>query len=168
MKNEVSFPRRRLSCSCRACARSASHGGMNRAHGSLAFTTSVCRVPNLVSEAADEVWSLSTRYDMDFLRIEEDGRTFTCRSASSPATPGTSWWWLELPGESQRYAAFRTEPGDTPENLRPRVLAWHAQLLLDRARPPQIRPRWGRPAAPKPAESEGDEGQTATAAQPAQ
>jgi hypothetical protein len=36
---------------------------------------------------------------------------------SSPATPGTNWWWLEVTGENQRYAAFRTEPTDTPENL---------------------------------------------------
>ena len=91
---------------------------------------------------------------MDFMEFEENGRTLTCRSASSPATPGTSWWWLDVTGESQRYAAFRTEPGDTPENLRPRVLAWHAQLLVDRARPPEIRPRWGRAAVPKPAETE--------------
>lgn len=85
---------------------------------------------------------------MDFMEFEDNGRTLTCRSASSPATPGTSWWWLEVRGESQRYAAFRTESGDTPENLRPRIIAWYAQLLADRARPREIRPRWSRPAAP--------------------
>ena len=46
---------------------------------------------------------------MDFMQFEDDGRTLTCRSASSPATPGTNWWWLEVSGENQRYAAFRTE-----------------------------------------------------------
>ena len=50
---------------------------------------------------------------MDFLQFKDDGRTLTCRSASSPATPGTNWWWLEVTGENQRYAAFRTEPTDT-------------------------------------------------------
>lgn len=84
---------------------------------------------------------------MDFLEFEDNGRTLTCRSASSPATPGTSWWWLDVTGESQRYAAFRTEPDDTPENLRPRILACYTQLLVDRARPREIRARWGRPAA---------------------
>jgi hypothetical protein len=84
---------------------------------------------------------------MDFLEFEDNGRTLTCRSGSSPATPGTSWWWLAVSGESQRYAAFRTEPGDTPETLRPRISACYAQLLADRARPREIRPRWQRPAA---------------------
>ena len=83
---------------------------------------------------------------MEFLEFEDEGRTLTCRSASSPATPGTTWWWLEVTGETQRYAAFRTEPGDTSENLKPRILASYAQLLADRARPREFRPRWGRPA----------------------
>jgi hypothetical protein len=92
---------------------------------------------------------------MDFLEFEDGGRTLTCRSASSPATPGTTWWWLDVTGESQRYAAFRTDPGDTPENLKPRILASYAQLLADRARPREVRARWSRPAqAAKPAEPE--------------
>jgi hypothetical protein len=91
---------------------------------------------------------------MDFLEFEDNGRKLTCRSASSPATPGTSWWWLDVTGESQRYAAFRTDPSDTPENLRTRMIAHYAQLLVDRARPREIRPRWSRPGTPlvKPAE----------------
>jgi hypothetical protein len=92
---------------------------------------------------------------MDFMEFEDNGRTLTCRSASSPATPGTSWWWLDVTGESQRYAAFRTDPSDTPENLRPRIIAHYTQLLVDRARPREIRPRWSRPGTPavKPPES---------------
>ncbi len=81
---------------------------------------------------------------MDFLEFEDDGRTLTCRSASSPATPGTDWWWLNVSGDSQRYAAFRTEPGDTPRNLRSRMVAWHMQLLLDRARPREVRTHWSQ------------------------
>jgi hypothetical protein len=88
---------------------------------------------------------------MDFIKFDDNGSTFTCRSASSPATPGTNWWWLEISGESQRYAAFRTEASDTPENLKPRVVAHYAQMLVDRARPREIRPRWSRPAAAAPA-----------------
>jgi hypothetical protein len=84
---------------------------------------------------------------MDFMEFENNGRKLTCRRGSSPATPGTSWWWLDVSGENQRYTAFRSEPTDTPENLRPRVIAWYEQLLVDRARPREIRPRWGRPAA---------------------
>ena len=89
---------------------------------------------------------------MDFMQFENDGRTLTCRKASSPATPGTNWWWLEVTGESQRYAAFRSEPTDTPENLRPRIVAHYANLLAERARPQEFRPRWGgRPKTVVPA-----------------
>jgi hypothetical protein len=49
-------------------------------------------------------------------------------------------------GETQRYAAFRTETTDTPENLRPRIVAHYAHLLAERARPATFRPRWSRPA----------------------
>jgi hypothetical protein len=88
---------------------------------------------------------------MDFMEFEDNGRTLTCRSGSSPATPGVTWWWLAVSGESQRYAAFRTEIGDTPENLRPRVVAYYEQLLADRARPREVRPHWsGRASAPAP------------------
>jgi len=89
---------------------------------------------------------------MDFMEFEDNGRKLTCRSASSPATPGTTWWWVTITGESQRYAAFRTGAGDTPENLQPRVVAYYEQLLADRARPREIRPHWSnRSAAPKTA-----------------
>jgi hypothetical protein len=91
---------------------------------------------------------------MNFLEFEDNGRTLTCRSASSPATPGTNWWWLDVTGDSQRYAAFRAEPGDTPQNLRPRILAWHAQLLLDRARPREFRPHWSQRGAAAKAANE--------------
>ena len=84
---------------------------------------------------------------MDFMEFEDNGLNLTCRSASSPATPGTTWWWLDVTGESQRYAAFRTEASDTPENLRPRILAHYAQLLADRARPREFRPHWSQRGA---------------------
>jgi hypothetical protein len=89
---------------------------------------------------------------MDFLQFENDGRTLTCRSATSPATPGTTWWWIDVTGENQRYAAFRTEETDTPENLRPRILAHYANLLAERERPRVFRPHWN--ARPKAAPSE--------------
>ena len=83
----------------------------------------------------------------DFLEFEEEGRTLTCRTGPSPATPGTNWWWLQVSGEAQRYAAFRAEPGDNAKNLPPRIKAYYAQLLADRARPREVRPQWSRPAA---------------------
>src|SRR4051812_41305726 len=75
----------------------------------------------------------------------EDGVALICRSSPSPATPGTNWWWIEVAGENQRYAAFRAESGDTAANLKPRILTYYTQLLVDRARPREFRPRWSRP-----------------------
>lgn len=85
---------------------------------------------------------------MDFVEFREGERLFTCRAASSPATPTTVWWWVSVTGESQRYAAFRVEEGDTAPNLRPRIIAYYEQLLADRARPREIRSHWAnrRPA----------------------
>jgi len=79
---------------------------------------------------------------MDFVEFRDGERLFTCRAASSPATPTTVWWWISVTGESQRYAAFRAEEGDTAPNLRTRILAYYEQLLADRARPREIRSHW--------------------------
>ena len=79
---------------------------------------------------------------MKAVQFEDVGRTFTCEPGSSPATPGTLWWWVSVSGETQRYAAFRVEDNDTPATLRPRVLAYYAQILADRERPRITRPAW--------------------------
>src|SRR5947207_11024060 len=73
-----------------------------------------------------------------------DGRTFTCERESSPATPGTQWWWLKVSGDGQRYAAFHSKPGDTQATVKPRLVAYYTKLLEDRARPPAPRVPWGR------------------------
>ncbi len=81
---------------------------------------------------------------MKQLEFQDDGRTFICLAGTSPATPGTVWWWVSITGESQRYAAFRTRSDDTPASLKTRVLAYYTQLLVDRARPREIRAGWGK------------------------
>ena len=90
---------------------------------------------------------------MNALEFQEGDRTFTCKAESSPATPGTLWWWVSITGESQRYAAFRTEEGDAPLNLRPRIVAYYSQLIADRERPREIRPHWGKRRAAGPGET---------------
>lgn len=88
---------------------------------------------------------------MKFLEFEDGNRFFRCEAASSPATPGVTWWWVTISSESQRYAAFRTQADDKPANLAPRILAYYAKLLEDRARPREIRSSWGqRKAVAKP------------------
>jgi hypothetical protein len=81
---------------------------------------------------------------MKAVKFDDTGRTFTCEPGSSPATPGTLWWWITISGEAQRYAAFRVEPDEQPGSLKPRVLAFYAQLLADRERPLITRPSWAQ------------------------
>ena len=92
----------------------------------------------------------------------EDGRTFSCERETSPATPGTQWWWLRVSGDTLRYAAFVARPGDTQATVKPRMVAYYVQILADRARPPAPRSAWGRrpsaPAAAVPAVVEPVEG----------
>ena len=90
---------------------------------------------------------------MNLMEFKDGNRTFICRAESSPATPGTVWWWISVTGESSRYAAFHAEQGDTERKLRPRILAYYAQLLADRERPAVVRPHWAqrRAAANAPA-----------------
>jgi hypothetical protein len=96
---------------------------------------------------------------MKSLEFEDDGRTFTCEAATSPGTPGMLWWWMSVTGETQRYAAFGAQPGDTERNVRTRILAYYAKLLEDRARPREIRTGWGRGRPPgKKDDANGGEG----------
>ena len=90
---------------------------------------------------------------MNQFEFESQGKEFRCERGPSPATPGTLWWWLKVSGENQRYAAFRSEKGETEAKLKARVIAYYEQLLVDRARPPAPRPNWSqrKPGAPAPA-----------------
>ena len=91
---------------------------------------------------------------MDAVQFSDSGRTFTCKTESSTATPGVIWWWIGVSGDAQRYAAFRVEKGDTEASLKPRVIKYYAEVLAIRARPRIMRPPWNaRPAvvAPVPA-----------------
>ena len=81
---------------------------------------------------------------MNVVQFDDVGRTFKCEPGPSPATPGVLWWWITVSGESLRYAAFRVEPTDTPVSIKPRILAYYAQLLADRARPPITRSTWAQ------------------------
>ena len=86
---------------------------------------------------------------MDRLSFENGDITFNCEAGTSPATPGTLWWWVTFTGESVRHAAFMKAKGDTQENVKTRVLGYYEKLLFDRARPAITRGNWGRPPAPK-------------------
>jgi hypothetical protein len=81
---------------------------------------------------------------MKELKFEEGGKTFTCVAESSRATPDTVWWWINVTGDGQRYAAFHRKSTDTAASLKPRVLAYYEKLLADRARPPEPRAHWSQ------------------------
>ena len=94
---------------------------------------------------------------MNQFQFENEGRQFRCERGPSPATPGTMWWWVNVSGESQRYAAFRSEKGETEAKLKTRVISYYQQLLVDRARPPAPRTNWSqnrKPAAPAEGQAE--------------
>ncbi|HVD60497.1 MAG TPA: hypothetical protein VNC11_06460 [Gemmatimonadaceae bacterium] len=89
---------------------------------------------------------------MDGMQFSSDGLTYTCQPESSIATPDVVWWWVTVSGDVQRYAAFRTEKGETQASLKPRVIKYYAEVLAIRARPRITRPPWNAPR-PKPAEA---------------
>jgi len=81
---------------------------------------------------------------MKELRFEDGGRTFTCVAESCRATPDTVWWWINVSGDGQRYAAFHRKSTDTAASVKPRVVAYYEKLLADRARPPEPRVHWAQ------------------------
>jgi hypothetical protein len=93
---------------------------------------------------------------MKHLEFTDGARTFTCSAEAAASTPGTVWWWVNVTGESSRYAAFRAEAGDTAKTLRPRILAYYENLLVGRARPVMSRWDWAqRRRAEAAAKAEG-------------
>jgi hypothetical protein len=93
---------------------------------------------------------------MKRMEFTDGDRTFKCSAETSPGTPGMFWWWMSVTGESARYAAFRTEVGDTAPTLRPRILAYYEQLLAIRARPALTRQHWSQRRAATPATAVAD------------
>ena len=97
--------------------------------------------------------------------FEEDGITYTCAREGPDKFMADAWWWFSVSSaaDRQRYAPFRAEPGDTPANVRPRIVAWYKALLEKRATPSSH--SWGqgrppasaaKPAAAAPAPEAGD------------
>ncbi|MGQ0646586.1 MAG: hypothetical protein ACT4P7_03385 [Gemmatimonadaceae bacterium] len=95
--------------------------------------------------------------------FEEGGRTYSCCLEGPAKDHPDSWWWFSVSSaaDRQRYAPFRAEPGDTPSNIRPKIVAWYEAMLVKRAAPST--PPWRR-EKPQPAKTEPAE---ATVAAPA-
>lgn len=88
---------------------------------------------------------------MKEMEFTHGDRRFTCRAEGSAASAATLWWWVNVTGESSRYAAFRAEAGDTARSVRPRIIAYYEELLAIRARPPVPRSHWSQKRSPQAA-----------------
>lgn len=87
-----------------------------------------------------------TETDESFAFVDA-GRTFTCRVETARAPRVDAWWWFEVSTERHaRHAPFRATPGDTPDDVRARVVAYYDDLLARRAAPSQ--PYWQRRPTP--------------------
>lgn len=82
---------------------------------------------------------------MDGMQFSSDGLTYTCQREASIATPDVTWWWVKVAGDAQRYAAFRSEKGETQATLKTRVIKYYAEVLAIAARPRITRPPWNAP-----------------------
>ena len=85
--------------------------------------------------------------------FEEGGVTYTCSKEGPDKYMPDAWWWFSVSSaaDRQRYAPFRAEAGDTPANVRPRIVEWYQALLVKRATPSSHSWGQGRPPANKEA-----------------
>lgn len=89
------------------------------------------------------------------LEFEEGGRVYACKVDDTPGARLASFWWFTVSGDGSRYAPFRADPSDTPDNVRARIVEYYLNHLARRSMPTEPRPGgWGRrPAAAPPAKS---------------
>jgi hypothetical protein len=85
----------------------------------------------------------------DFEFVDE-GNTFFC-SVETPRHEGMPpWWFFKLnSADTTRYAPFEASATDTPQNVKPRIIAYYAQVLAIKARPVHPRPAWRKPERPE-------------------
>lgn len=78
-------------------------------------------------------------------------RHYTCTVETMTGTD-EGWWWFAVSHDSQRYAPFRAERGDTQATVRERIVAFYTNRLFHLAQPPrrgaQFGSRPGRPPVP--------------------
>jgi len=86
--------------------------------------------------------------------FEQDGRTFVCSVEARRTTPDDAWWWFNVSGDRQRYAPFQALAADTQKGVKAKIVAYYANLLEARARPPEPRNHWSRRPKPDASASE--------------
>ncbi len=86
---------------------------------------------------------------VDAFEFESDGRTFTCTREAPRKARAEAWWWFDVTGDKNRYAPFQTAPDDTQAGVRSRIIAYYADLLERRSRPPVPRQHWANRTKPQ-------------------
>lgn len=76
--------------------------------------------------------------------FEEGGRSYRCCVEGERTARNGAWWWFGVSGDAQRYAPFHSEPGDTKDSVRARIVAYYSDLLVRRATPTPPRHSQGR------------------------
>ena len=94
----------------------------------------------------------------------DGGNEFVCTVERSHVPGRPVWWWFSVASDTrgQRYAPFHTQPDDTKENVKQRILEYYDRLLVSRATPATShwqQRRANRPAAVPPAVSLAAEAQ---------
>jgi len=100
--------------------------------------------------------------------FEDSGRVFACHVARAQARDVAVWWWFTVSSDSNRYAPFQAEAGDTEDSVRARVVAYYDALVTRRSAPREPWRRPDRPANPSAAASDGNKTPPRTGQGPSQ
>jgi hypothetical protein len=82
---------------------------------------------------------------IESFEFADGDRKYRCHVRSPSRTIPEAWWWFEVSGDQQIYAAFRAASTDTKASVRSRVLSFYGHRLARLAEPPQARHQRGRP-----------------------
>jgi hypothetical protein len=74
--------------------------------------------------------------------FEHGGRRFTCHTGARAGGTKEVWWWFEVSGDAQRYAAFQAGAEDTQQSVEQRIIAFHDAMLERRASVPAGNQPW--------------------------
>ena len=70
---------------------------------------------------------------VDPFEFEHAGRRYSCQTGARAGGRTEVWWWFQVSGDAQRYAAFQAASGDTRASVEERVIAFHEAMLERRS-----------------------------------
>lgn len=99
---------------------------------------------------------------IESFKFEEGGRVYSCCIEASRAASGAAWWWVDVSGDTHRYAPFPADESDTESTIRDRVLAYYSHHQTRRSQPTTS--HWARRGKPADAAATPVEAGAAAAA----